>query len=85
MSMFASVFAAIAILRARSEETSGLAESILATPISRDRYPVGHTAVALVGGALELLAGVRVGSMCRSSACARIHSQADRQSSSGAG
>ena len=57
MSMFASVFSAMAILRARSEETSGLAENVLATPTSRIGYLAGHTTVAVVGGAIVTLAG----------------------------
>ena len=57
MSMFASVFSAIALLRSRSEETAGLAEHILATPTSRSGYLGGHAAVASVGGAIVLMAG----------------------------
>ncbi len=57
LSMFASIFTAMAILRARSEETSGLAENVLATPTSRSRYLAGHTAVGMAGGALVLFAG----------------------------
>ncbi|MGV1006014.1 MAG: ABC transporter permease [Candidatus Nanopelagicales bacterium] len=57
MSMMGAVYAAIAMLRARAEETSGLAEAVLATPTSRARYLAGHTLVALGGGGLVLLGG----------------------------
>lgn len=57
LSMFASVYAVIAVLRARSEETAGLAEHVLATPTSRGRYLAGHTAVASAGGAAVLALG----------------------------
>lgn len=58
MSILATVYALVALLRARSEENSGLAENILATPTSRSRFLAGHITVAIIGGVLVLLAGV---------------------------
>jgi len=58
MSMLASVYAVLAILRARSEETSGRAEHVLATPTSRSRFLAAHTTAATVGGVLVLLTAV---------------------------
>jgi ABC-2 type transport system permease protein len=43
-----AVHAVLTVLRLRTEETSGLAESILSTPHSRTRWAGGHLAVALV-------------------------------------
>ena len=51
----ASVYVLLAVLRARSEETSGRAEPLLATALSRDRWLGGHLTVSLLGGTLLLL------------------------------
>ena len=58
ISMFASVYAANAVLRARNEENAGLSESVLATPTSRAKFLAGHVTVAFVGGAIVLFAGL---------------------------
>lgn len=58
----ASVYVVLAALRARGEETSGRAEPLLATALSRVRWMGGHVAIALLGGPLLLLlAGVGFG------------------------
>lgn len=60
----ASVYVALAVLRARSEETSGRAEPLLATGLSRDRWLGGHLTVSLLGGSLMLLlAGLGFGAL----------------------
>ncbi|MBB1259886.1 ABC transporter permease [Streptomyces alkaliterrae] len=51
----AAVYAVLAAQRARSEETAGRAEPLLATALSRGRWLGGHLTVALLGGALMLL------------------------------
>jgi ABC-2 type transport system permease protein len=50
-----AAYGVAAVLRARSEETSGRVEPLLATPTSRARWLAGHVAVALLGTALLLL------------------------------
>ncbi len=45
-----------AVLRARTEETDGRAENLLATRVTRAAYLRGHVLVALVGSALILVA-----------------------------
>jgi ABC-2 type transport system permease protein len=54
--LLAAAFGVSAALRARSEETSGRAEPILATATSRAAWLGGHLSVALAGSALVLVA-----------------------------
>jgi polyether ionophore transport system permease protein len=55
-------FAISSALRLRSEETSGRAEVVLATAVSRTRWAASHLAVALGGSALLLvLTGLGMG------------------------
>lgn len=62
LAMFAGVFAVQAVLRIRSEETSGRAEPILATSVSRARWAVPHIAIAVVAGTcMALLAAGSLG------------------------
>lgn len=56
LSVFAGVYGVTAVLRARGEETSGRAEPVLATRVSRWRWLGSHVAVAGVGTAALLLA-----------------------------
>jgi ABC-2 type transport system permease protein len=46
-----------AVLRARSEETAGRAEPVLATPVGRPAWLGSHAGLALAGSAVVLLAG----------------------------
>lgn len=52
MSIIASIFVVLAVLRARGEEGSGRAEIVLATRLTRTRWLAGYLAVAVLGGAL---------------------------------
>lgn len=52
MSIIASIFVVLAVLRARGEESSGRAEVVLATKLSRTRWLGSHLALAVLGGAL---------------------------------
>ncbi|HEX6247352.1 MAG TPA: polyketide antibiotic transporter [Nocardioidaceae bacterium] len=52
MSIIASIFVVLAVLRARSEEVAGRAEVVLATRLTRARWLGSHLTVALLGGAL---------------------------------
>ncbi|MFD4035057.1 ABC transporter permease [Streptomyces sp. NPDC058637] len=62
LAVVASVYVVTAALRARSEETAGRAEALLATGLSRTRWAGSHLAVALVGGtAVMLLGGLGIG------------------------
>ncbi|MGW4234026.1 ABC transporter permease [Streptomyces sp. NPDC004980] len=62
LAVVASVYVVTAALRARSEETAGRVESLLATGLSRTRWAGSHLAVALVGGtAVLLLGGLGIG------------------------
>ncbi|MEV6302713.1 ABC transporter permease [Actinoplanes sp. NPDC051861] len=54
--LLAAAFGVASVLRARSEETAGRAEPILATGVHRDAYLGSHLNVALAGSALVLLA-----------------------------
>jgi ABC-2 type transport system permease protein len=54
LSLVAAAFAVQAVLRIRTEETSGHAEEVLATPVSRPRWASGHLAMAF-GGTLAVL------------------------------
>lgn len=57
-----AVFAVLAVLRPRSEETAGRAEPVLAAAVSRFGWVGSHLVVALVGSAvLLILAGVGLG------------------------
>jgi len=58
----AAGYATSAILRLRAEETSGLAEPLLATAVGRIRWGLSHLAVAVVGAAVLLaMAGLAAG------------------------
>jgi ABC-2 type transport system permease protein len=56
VAMIGTIFAVLTTLRLRREETSGRAEPLLATGVSRTRWMASHLAVALLGGAVVLLA-----------------------------
>jgi ABC-2 type transport system permease protein len=58
----AAAYATSAVLRLRTEETGGQAETLLATATSRTRWGLSHIAVAVVGTAVLLaVAGVAAG------------------------
>jgi len=58
----AAAYAVTTVLRLRSEESSGRAEVVLATPVGRSRWLATHTGVALLGSAwLMALAGSTAG------------------------
>lgn len=58
----AAVFAVVAALRARTEESEGRAEPVLATATSQPSWLASHLAVALLGSAaLMFLAGLGLG------------------------
>jgi ABC-2 type transport system permease protein len=62
MALITGGFAVASVLRLRSEETSGRAEVVLATAVSRARWAASHLTVALAGSALiMLLAGLGMG------------------------
>lgn len=56
MAVIASVYAVLAALRPRAEESAGRAEPLLATGLSRVRWLASHVAVAMIGGAGVLVA-----------------------------
>ncbi|WP_026875679.1 ABC transporter permease [Jiangella gansuensis] len=58
--MIASVQAVLAVLRLRSEETSGRAEPLLATAVSRPRWAASHLAMAF-GGSTVIMVLVGLG------------------------
>jgi ABC-2 type transport system permease protein len=59
ITIVASVYVVITLLRTRAEENSGRAEPVLATGLSRTRWLGTHLTVALIGGpAMALLAGL---------------------------
>lgn len=58
--MIASVQATLAVLRLRSEETSGRAEPILATAVARERWAASHLAVAF-GASVIIMTTVGLG------------------------
>jgi ABC-2 type transport system permease protein len=60
MALIGTAFAIQAVLRMRSEESAGRAESLLATALSRPRWAGSHLAVAVVGSVL-ILAALGVG------------------------
>lgn len=51
-----ALYPLLALLRLRNEETSGRAELLLSTPVSRVRWVAGHLLLALAGSALILAA-----------------------------
>lgn len=57
MAILTSVYAVLATLRTKAEESAGRVEPLLATALSRTRWLASHLAVALVGGAVVLLLG----------------------------
>ena len=57
LALLGSGFAIQSALRLRSEETTGRAEPLLATAISRTRWANSHLIVALAGGAIVVGAG----------------------------
>jgi ABC-2 type transport system permease protein len=58
----AAGYATSAVLRLRTEETSGLAEPLLATAVGRIRWGLSHVAVAVLGAAVLLaIAGLATG------------------------
>jgi ABC-2 type transport system permease protein len=62
LAVICTVFAIIAGLRPHREETSGRAELVLATGLSRTRWVATHVTIALTGGtALLLAAGAGLG------------------------
>jgi ABC-2 type transport system permease protein len=62
LAMICTVQSVQAVLRLRTEETSGRAEPLLATAVSRGRWAAGHLAVAFGGGVLVLgAAGLGLG------------------------
>ncbi|HEX6075449.1 MAG TPA: ABC transporter permease [Micromonosporaceae bacterium] len=62
LSIVCTIFAIIAALRPRREETAGRAESVLATAMSRSRWLASHVATAMLGGVgLLLITGVGLG------------------------
>jgi ABC-2 type transport system permease protein len=68
MSVVAAVYAVMATLRPRSEETSGRAESLLSTGLSRDSWLGAHLGVALIGSAVVMaLAGLSLGATAAAS------------------
>ena len=62
LALIAAAYAIQATLRLRAEETSGRAEPLLATAVSRTRWALSHAAIALAGAAALLaVAGVAAG------------------------
>jgi ABC-2 type transport system permease protein len=62
LAIVCTIFAIIAALRPRREETSGRAEAVLATAVSRTRWAGTHLAIALGGGtALLAVTGAGLG------------------------
>lgn len=62
LALIAAGFAISSALTLRSEESAGRAESILASPVSRDRWALSHLVVAVAGTVLTIAAaGLGVG------------------------
>lgn len=62
LAIVCTIFAIIAALRPQREETSGRAELVLATAVSRTRWVATHVVIAMVGGlGLLLVTGVGLG------------------------
>ncbi|MGH3735259.1 MAG: ABC transporter permease [Micromonosporaceae bacterium] len=69
LAVVCTIFAIIAALRPRREETSGRAEPVLATALSRTRWMATHVGIALLGGTALLAvtgAGLGVGAAASS-------------------
>lgn len=54
LSIVCTIFSIIAVLRPRREETSGRAEAVLATGVSRSAWVGTHLGIAMLGGVLLL-------------------------------
>jgi ABC-2 type transport system permease protein len=68
MSVVAAIYVVMATLRPRAEETSGRAEALLSTGLSRPQWLGGHLAVALAGGTLVMaLSGLSLGATAAAS------------------
>jgi ABC-2 type transport system permease protein len=65
LALLSSAYAVSAVLRARTEESSGRAEPILATATSRAAWLGSHVTVALVGSALTMAASGVAGGLVR--------------------
>jgi ABC-2 type transport system permease protein len=62
LAMVCTIFAILAALRPRREETAGRGELVLATAVSRTGWVATHAAIALLGGVVMLLvSGVGLG------------------------
>jgi ABC-2 type transport system permease protein len=62
IALITGAFAVSSVLRLRSEESSGRAEPLLATAVSRERWAASHVTIALAGSALIMvLAGLGMG------------------------
>jgi ABC-2 type transport system permease protein len=62
LAMFAAGYVIQAVLRLRSEETAGRHEVLLAAPLTRLRWTLGHLSIAAAGGAaLAAVAGLTTG------------------------
>ncbi len=55
MAILTSVYAVLAALRMKAEESAGRVEPLLATALSRTRWLASHVLIALFGGALVLV------------------------------
>src|SRR5690606_10766463 len=56
-SLLAAAYGVAAVLRARTEEVAGRADTVLSAPVGRGRWLASHLAVMLPGTALVTLAG----------------------------
>ncbi|MBH0776393.1 ABC transporter permease [Nocardia bovistercoris] len=62
LAIAAAAYSISAVLRLHEEESTGRAETVLASSVSRTRYAAGHLAVALLGSAvLLLISGAAIG------------------------
>ncbi|MFP3916004.1 MAG: ABC transporter permease, partial [Actinomycetota bacterium] len=62
LAVVSAVFATLSALRVRAEESTGRAEPLLATPVSRSAWLGSHLVVALAGSAMLMLgAGLGLG------------------------
>jgi ABC-2 type transport system permease protein len=66
--LLAAVFAVSSVLRARTEESAGRAEPVLATATSRSAWLRSHVTVALVGSALLVLGSGAATALVRAAA-----------------
>ncbi len=57
LGLLAAVYAVSAVLRLRSEETAGRADSVLVGPVSRIRWSASHLLVAVTGTVVMLIVG----------------------------